>query len=149
MPGLAENELNAFAEGSGADRCAAQLRPCKCKHLERRPARAQGNAELYLEKLHGLAEKEPNAFAEGEAPIAAWPKFRENLIGLTDVTRSHFEKLVQVRRRARMAGTVCAGRSVPHTLAGLAAVQSSDGMGGLQNLCRRRREVQNALCPGP
>ncbi|KAK9832545.1 hypothetical protein WJX81_007928 [Elliptochloris bilobata] len=55
----------------------------------------QGNAELYLEKLHGMAEKEPNAFAEGEAPIASWPKFRENLIGLTDVTRSHFEKLVQ------------------------------------------------------
>ena len=63
----------------------------------------QGNAELYLEKLHGLAEKEPNAFAEGEAPIAAWPKFRENLIGLTDVTRSHFEKLVQARGRARLA----------------------------------------------
>ncbi len=57
----------------------------------------QGNAELYLEKLHGMAEKEPNAFLEGEAAISGWPKFRENLIGLTDVTRSHFEKLVQAR----------------------------------------------------
>jgi len=44
-----------------------------------------------------MAEKEPNAFQEGEAPLSAWPKFRENLIGLTDVTRSHFEKLVQAR----------------------------------------------------
>jgi hypothetical protein len=55
-----------------------------------------------------MAEKEPNAFQEGEAPLSAWPKFRENLIGLTDVTRSHFEKLVQARA-ARRGTRACPG----------------------------------------
>ncbi|KAI7836399.1 hypothetical protein COHA_009731 [Chlorella ohadii] len=39
----------------------------------------QGQAEHYLEKLHHKA---------------TWNAFREQLIGLTDVTRSHFDKLV-------------------------------------------------------
>ncbi|KAI3433888.1 hypothetical protein D9Q98_003690 [Chlorella vulgaris] len=74
----------------------------------------QGQAEHYLEKLHGQVEKQLNTFVrpppsppEGEAAAAGseaagpsgrdqqgWAKFREQLIGLTDVTRIHFEKLV-------------------------------------------------------
>lgn len=83
----------------------------------------QGQAEHYLEKLHHKVEKDlskflkPRQVAEGaeggEAGAsgsggggdeaggsgsgeqqATWNMFREQLIGLTDVTRSHFEKLV-------------------------------------------------------
>lgn len=73
----------------------------------------QGQAESYLEKLHGMAEREladlldrlkpqpgaQPAQQEG-APELTRPefsKFREILIGLTDVTRTHFRKLVEVR----------------------------------------------------
>ncbi|KAK9809736.1 hypothetical protein WJX73_001188 [Symbiochloris irregularis] len=42
----------------------------------------QGQAEGYLEKLHSMAEKNLG-------------EFRETLIGLTDVTRTHFRKLVE------------------------------------------------------
>ncbi|KAK9833366.1 hypothetical protein WJX84_001950 [Apatococcus fuscideae] len=79
----------------------------------------QGQAEMYLEMLNGMVEKDLNKFLEeaaaaqdpsnagpsdpsstasaasSETRRAAWDKFRENLIGLTDVTRSHFVKLVQ------------------------------------------------------
>lgn len=71
----------------------------------------QGQAESYLEKLHGMAEREladlldrlkpqpgaQPAQQEG-APELTRPefsKFREILIGLTDVTRTHFRKLVE------------------------------------------------------
>ncbi|EFN58957.1 hypothetical protein CHLNCDRAFT_137543 [Chlorella variabilis] len=83
----------------------------------------QGQAEHYLEKLHHKVEKDLAKFlrhsktaAEEEAggsgaaagdgagssaagagsskEHATWNAFREQLIGLTDVTRSHFEKLV-------------------------------------------------------
>ncbi len=33
---------------------------------------------------------------ENKVGMEEWAKFRERLIGLTDVTKSHFEKLVQV-----------------------------------------------------
>lgn len=58
----------------------------------------QGQAEYYLEKLHGVAEREMERLANPEQPASQeeWGKFREKLIGLTDVTRSHLEKLVQV-----------------------------------------------------
>ena len=59
--------------------------------------RAQGQAEYFLEKLHGMAEKQVIGFLDGSAPADGWGRFRENLIGLTDVTRSHFDKLVLVR----------------------------------------------------
>ena len=76
----------------------------------------QGQAELYLEKLHGMAEREltevldrlkPNGHPEptdGTAPHLAGPefaRFRETLIGLTDVTRTHFSKLVLVGHAQR------------------------------------------------
>ena len=57
----------------------------------------QGQAEHYLEKLHGVVEQDLRAMLEeGKVEPHKWAKFRESLIGLTDVTRSHFEKLVQV-----------------------------------------------------
>ncbi|BDA49808.1 probable E3 ubiquitin-protein ligase ARI7 [Coccomyxa sp. Obi] len=55
----------------------------------------QGQAEYFLEKLHGMAEKDANQFLDHSAPPEGWGKFRETLIGLTDVTRNHFDKLVQ------------------------------------------------------
>ncbi|GAB4818029.1 hypothetical protein N2152v2_005075 [Parachlorella kessleri] len=55
----------------------------------------QGQAEHYLEKLHHKLEKELAGYLkEGDPPAEAWPKFREQLIGMTDVTRTHFHKLV-------------------------------------------------------
>ena len=59
--------------------------------------RLQGQAESFLEKLHGMAEKQVNAFLDLSVSVDGWGKFRETLIGLTDVTRNHFDKLVQVR----------------------------------------------------
>ena len=56
----------------------------------------QGQAEYYLEKLHGEVEKQLELFLKNQKTNADWRKFRETLIGLTDVTRSHFAKLVQV-----------------------------------------------------
>ena len=58
----------------------------------------QGQAESYLERLHGVTEKELETLAKEETKVSMedWAKFRERLIGLTDVTKSHFEKLVQV-----------------------------------------------------
>ena len=41
-----------------------------------------------------MVENELNEFIEGATKVDAWAKWRENLIGLTDVTRSHFSKLV-------------------------------------------------------
>ena len=41
-------------------------------------------------------EKQPEAFLESSRSLGEWPKFRESLIGLTDVVRSYFEKLVLV-----------------------------------------------------
>lgn len=57
----------------------------------------QGQAEFFLEKLHGMVEKQVNAFMTGDEAVEGWAKFRESLIGLTDVTRTHFDKLVSVR----------------------------------------------------
>ena len=72
----------------------------------------QGQAEAYLEKLHSMAEKDlkdlqrlmedpsaATAGAEASRIVSGpdWPHFRQTLIGLTDVTRSHFNKLVEVR----------------------------------------------------
>ena len=54
----------------------------------------QGQAESYLERLHKMVENDLNEFIEGAMKVDAWAKWRENLIGLTDVTRSHFDKLV-------------------------------------------------------
>ena len=44
-----------------------------------------------------MAEKQVIQFLDGSMPAEGWGKFRETLIGLTDVTRSHFDKLVQVQ----------------------------------------------------
>ena len=41
-----------------------------------------------------MVENDLNEFIEGAMKVEAWAKWRENLIGLTDVTRSHFDKLV-------------------------------------------------------
>jgi hypothetical protein len=49
-----------------------------------------------LEKLHGEVEKQLELFLKNQKTGAEWRKFRETLIGLTDVTHSHFAKLVQV-----------------------------------------------------
>ena len=45
-----------------------------------------------------MTEKELEVSAKEETRVSMeeWAKFRERLIGLTDVTKSHFEKLVQV-----------------------------------------------------
>ena len=44
-----------------------------------------------------MAEKQVTAFLDGTEAVEGWAKFRESLIGLTDVTRVHFDKLVSVR----------------------------------------------------
>lgn len=60
----------------------------------------QGQAEYYLEKLNGEVEKQLDLYMknnkESASDSAEWRKYREMLIGLTDVTYSHFTKLVQV-----------------------------------------------------
>ena len=56
----------------------------------------QEQAESRLEALHDAVEKQPEAFLESGRSLGEWPKFRESLIGLTDVVRSYFEKLVLV-----------------------------------------------------
>ena len=56
----------------------------------------QGQAEFYLEKLHGEVEKQLEPFLKDQKTPEEWKKYRETLIGLTDVTHSHFDKLVQV-----------------------------------------------------
>ena len=70
--------------------CTGML-PClmRCCHCV-----TQGQAESYLERLHKMVENDLNEFIEGSTKVDAWAKWRENLIGLTDVTRSHFSKLV-------------------------------------------------------
>ncbi|RMZ57524.1 hypothetical protein APUTEX25_003767 [Auxenochlorella protothecoides] len=57
----------------------------------------QGQAEHYLERLHHKVEKDLQVFLtveHSETAVEEWAVFREQLIGLTDVTRSHFTKLV-------------------------------------------------------
>jgi hypothetical protein len=73
----------------------------QCAHFSREDcfdglhaAAWQGQAEFYLEKLHALVETQLNKFVDGTAAPSNWGKFRESLIGLTDVTRAHFDKLV-------------------------------------------------------
>lgn len=44
--------------------------------------------------LHKQVEQDLMDFAKSGRSVDEWGKFRENLIGLTDVTRSHFVKLV-------------------------------------------------------
>lgn len=44
--------------------------------------------------LHNQVEHDLMEFAKAGRSVDEWGKFRENLIGLTDVTRSHFVKLV-------------------------------------------------------
>ena len=61
----------------------------------------QGQAEFYLEKLHGEVEKQLEPFLKDQRTPEEWKKYRETLIGLTDVTHSHFDKLVQVCHRFR------------------------------------------------
>lgn len=64
----------------------------------------QGQAEFYLEKLHGEVEKQLESFLKSPKPQVEieWRKFREMLIGLTDVTHSHFVKLVKVRKQSQL-----------------------------------------------
>eukprot|EP00884_Botryococcus_braunii_P023086 jgi/Botrbrau1/9461/Bobra.0252s0082.1 len=54
----------------------------------------QGQAEYFLEALHSQVEKQLTMYIDGSEDSSKWPDFRQNLIGLTDVTRSHFDKLV-------------------------------------------------------
>ena len=61
----------------------------------------QGQAEFYLEKLHGEVEKQLEPFLKDQRTPEEWKKYRETLIGLTDVTHSHFNKLVQVSQQSQ------------------------------------------------
>ena len=79
------DEEGTYRGGAGGDACGC----------------VQGQAEYFLEKLHGMAEKQVGSFLDGAEQVDGWAKFRENLIGLTDVTRTHFHKLVSVRRVPR------------------------------------------------
>ena len=62
-------------------------------------SRLQGQAESYLEKLHKLVEQDMNDLLDGTTAADTWPRFRETLIGLTDVTQFHFAKLVNELER--------------------------------------------------
>ena len=66
-----------------------------------------------------MAEKQVGSFLDGGEPVEGWAKFRENLIGLTDVTRVHFHKLVSVRR------SLCAKTLKMHR-ASVAELQQAD-----------------------
>ena len=46
----------------------------------------QGQAGGYLERLHKMVVSDLNLFLDGGKDQEEWPKFRENLIGPTDVT---------------------------------------------------------------
>lgn len=41
-----------------------------------------------------MVEADLNKFLDQESSLEEWPKFREGIIGMTDVTRIHFGKLV-------------------------------------------------------
>lgn len=72
-----------------------ELSPEKLKQQQEFFEFNQGQSEHYLEMLHGIAEKELQEKVESPVSEEDWAKFREKLIGLTDVTKSHFDKLVQ------------------------------------------------------
>lgn len=55
----------------------------------------KGDAEASLEGLHGMVEKKLKELVEGTIILSQFQDFRKNLIGLTDVTRDYFEKLVK------------------------------------------------------
>ena len=86
---------------------------------------------------------EPGASDAGTASLAAfvaapeWPLFRQTLIGLTDVTRSHFSKLVEVCWPSPLLRS---GHQSPRVLAGLMAVVWH----GSSNL---ERQAGVASCP--
>ena len=76
----------------------------------------QGQAEYYLEKLHGEVEKQLELFLKNQKTPEEWKKFRETLIGATDVTKSHFDKLVQVWHHSALCcslGTPSISREIP------------------------------------
>lgn len=73
----------------------------------------QEQAESRLEALHDAVEKQPEAFLESSRSLGEWPKFRESLIGLTDVVRSYFEKLVLVSRACFCCVTRPVGNTQP------------------------------------
>ncbi|KAL4325760.1 hypothetical protein GQ457_11G005850 [Hibiscus cannabinus] len=55
----------------------------------------QGDAESGLERLHQCAEKELQVYLNAEGPSKDFNEFRSKLAGLTSVTRTFFENLVQ------------------------------------------------------
>ncbi|KAK1312071.1 putative E3 ubiquitin-protein ligase ARI8 [Acorus calamus] len=55
----------------------------------------QGAAETELERLHKLAEVDLQAFMDAEGRCEGFLDFREEIVKLTRVTRSHFENLVR------------------------------------------------------
>eukprot|EP00803_Ostreobium_quekettii_P000363 evm.model.scf_159.2 EVM.evm.TU.scf_159.2 scf_159:22345-29222(-) len=55
----------------------------------------QGDAEKSLENLHSMVEKKLKDVLDAEFSVDSFQEFRKNLIGLTDVTRTYFEKLVK------------------------------------------------------
>ncbi|MEW5317617.1 MAG: hypothetical protein WDW38_008901 [Sanguina aurantia] len=55
----------------------------------------QGSAEGLLEQLHGESEIKLCRLVHGCPDIVEFAEFRKKLIGLTDITRSHFDKLIR------------------------------------------------------
>lgn len=55
----------------------------------------QGDAESSLETLHSMVEQKLKELVEDPQMLANFQTFRKNMIGLTDVTRDYFEKLVK------------------------------------------------------
>ncbi|KAK2080152.1 hypothetical protein QBZ16_000005 [Prototheca wickerhamii] len=75
----------------------------------------QGQAESYLEKLHHKVEKDLQrflTFQPGPDVHEKWTVFREQLIGLTDVTRTHFQKLVDEMEKGLDAALISASPSL-------------------------------------
>ena len=61
----------------------------------------QGQAESYLEKLHNIIETELNKYKPkdqnfADKTVQDWTDFRTKIVGLTELTRTHFNKLVEV-----------------------------------------------------
>lgn len=55
----------------------------------------QGNAEAVLEQLHGESEIKLSRLVHGCPDVVEFAEFRKRLIGMTDVTRTFFDKLIK------------------------------------------------------
>ncbi|GMH45917.1 hypothetical protein BSKO_13880 [Bryopsis sp. KO-2023] len=89
----------------------------------------QGDAEASLETLHSMVEKKLKELVEDSQMLSNFQTFRKNMIGLTDVTRDYFEKLVkQLETGFENIETLYAGGNMEGSFSGQLSGQLSDGV---------------------